>query len=145
MFQFNYFTNLCFKDLNFLLQKFFNFSQNICTSFSLIYISKLYKVLDLKNFLLLYGYLQVTLIIQWQSFSKNSELATSVSNFQYHLVVSILFVTLCETTSFPKSLCNELFCKFPCQFPNRNSYTFTYSWLFLSCNFTRNIKLINIK
>ena len=34
--------------LNFFLQQFFKFSRNIFTSFSLLYISKLYKFLDLK-------------------------------------------------------------------------------------------------
>ena len=45
LFQFASFTKLGFKDLNFFLQQFFNFSQNIYTSFSLFYISKLYKFL----------------------------------------------------------------------------------------------------
>ena len=48
----NYFTKFCFKDLNFLLQQFFNFSQNIYTSCSLFYISMLYEFLDLKIIIL---------------------------------------------------------------------------------------------
>ena len=36
------------SDLNFFLQQFFEFSRNIFTSFSLLYIRKLYKFLNLK-------------------------------------------------------------------------------------------------
>ena len=52
---------------------FFKFSQSIYTSFSLLYINKLYKFLDSFTF---------WSIIKWQSFSKNSEMATSALNFQ---------------------------------------------------------------
>ena len=40
-----FFYKIDFKDLNFVLRQFFNFSQNIYTSFFLFYISKLYEFL----------------------------------------------------------------------------------------------------
>ena len=52
----NYFCcKICFKDLNYFLKQLFKFSQNICTSFSLLYISKLYKFLDFQIILLPFG------------------------------------------------------------------------------------------
>ena len=45
----------CLKELNFFLQQFFKFSQNIYTSFSLFYISKSYKFLNFKIVLLPFG------------------------------------------------------------------------------------------
>ena len=71
---FIYFAKFYFKVLKFFLQQFFKFNQNIYTSSSLFYLSKLYKLLDFKN-----HFCTFWSIIKWQSFSKNSEMATSLT------------------------------------------------------------------
>ena len=54
-----------------------------------------------------------------------------------------MFATFCKTTSFPKRSCNERFYRISYYFPNYDSYSFIYRWLFLSSRFTQNVKPIN--